>query len=970
MGRVGKLRRRQTVRVVAAAILAFVTLGVVPAGAAARTTATRDHSHPRVCAPVRVNLLNVPEHASAPVTLVGPSGATTSFPTSGSTCLSQPGTYHLIAKVLTFTNALGRPWHAYPTVPHGALAVEVQTFSVTATATILPRVLNVSYLDQAPLTTIVLPRSQVRVPSGRFLPAFGALTLAKSSLTSNVRPGDIVVAPISPGLPHGILGAVTGVSSSASGLSLLTRPTTPFRAFSRGTLHLAAVQPAAVVRTLTGLSAPQSRTPHNLSVGCGTNLNVSGSASFQPAASLNLGWSWGPWYAPWQVEISGSFSLSPGVSGQITVSSAAGVNCNVSADLPPITIATVCTEIGCFTFNLLVTASVDGQVGVAFTQSLQEQLSGSVGASFSFGYNGSSFQQSDSLALTGSSNTTGAWRGSVGVGIGPALQVLYGIPDVAGAGPQVGVQDTATLSSTDTGWSIEGGVQASVGFAMEALGFGYTNSIDIPVFNVALASGSWPTQPSAPLSVTASPDPSAPATTVDVNWLPPIWPGPCGISGFTASVGSQSTSVGSSTTSATVAGLTGGTAYTVTVTANTSSCGSSQASTTVTTPVAPPGPPTLTSVVPEYTSAPAALATFTPPSACTGCATVTGYQIAWSGDGTSGTSATTGTSDSFALPAYGTPYSVTVAATSAAGTGPVSNAVTVTPTNTPSAPLNVSAAPGYLATKTYTGPAIKVTWAPPASDGGLPLTTYKITGWGVITQAATVATQVLLPYPAYGTNVVVYVTASNSLGTGPNSPYLQYDEVLPPSSPTDLVLVSSANGTATISWSPPAHNNGAPTTGYEVNWGTRGIWQSEIITSTSATVPLTTPGAYSIMVLAQNRAGDSAPSPAICVTSGTAPPCPPTNLALAQQVGFQTNPVLTWSAPTQFGNSPVASYTITWTGAGSGHLTQPASAGTSASLPLAQKGTYTVLVTATNASGTSEAASFTFPYTGIHLPPP
>lgn len=969
VGRSIKLARREFAQVaLGAAVLVLANLPVVAGGARGIVQST-SHAGDHACTPLRVNVLNTPTGSRAAVVLHGPHGVTRDFAASGSTCLVTSGTYWLVAHPVNFTTQFGQPWRAYPSGLQGAFAIQTHRVVVAPTPQTLPVIVTINYFDQAPLSTKILTRSQVIVPAGRFLPAFGALSVHLSA-ASTMRPGDTIVAPVGPGLPHGLLGTVVSVRTVGSNVAMVTTPTTPFRAFSRGIMHMHVSRYSATSASLGGLSAAaRTRSPRDLSVGCGSMFNVSGSASFQPAASLNLGWSWGPWYAPWQVEITGSFSLTPGVSGQLTVSGASGVSCHVGEDLPPVTIGVVCTEIGCFTFNLVVTASVTGSVDDALTQSVSETLGGSIGASFSFGYNGSGFQTSNTLELTGSSTNTNVWQGSVGVGIGPALQVLYGIPDVGGAGPQVGVQDTASLVATSTGWSLQGGVQASVGFALSALGFSYSDSIEVPVSTVTLASGNWPTQPSPPRNVTASPDPNAPATSVDVSWLAPAWAGVCGISGYTVSVGPASTTTGASATTATVTGLTGGTSYTATVTATTSSCGTSEASTTITTPLSPPAAPTLDSVTTAFGGGePAGWATFTGPSPCPGCASVTGYQIAWTGDGTSGALAVSGSPDSFALPAWGVTYRVTVAATSSQGTGPASNAVNFMPLSPPGAPSDIVVSTGLLSSASYTGPSATLTWSAPNSDGGLPLTSYEVS-WtgGQFSQSATMGTEATIHLPAWGISYGFCVIAFNALGNGPASPCITATAIAPPGKPTGLQVDSNNGGVVALSWTAPAAN-GSAISAYLVQWATSGIWQSELVASTSATVTLSSPGTYFLTVLARNAGGDGPASSNICATSGNAAPCPPT-ITQVSGGGFQTGPSISWSPSTQLGGSAIVAYTVAWTGPTTGSVRAGPSA-TFATLPIGTVGTYSVFVSATNATGTgppSEPATLTVvPY----RPPP
>ncbi len=955
-------------RLVVATVLLVV--GAPTLAGAARGHARRASHTNNACTPLRVNVLNVPAGAKAAVVLREPGGTAEAFPTSGTTCLATPGIYWLVARSVNFMTAQGRQWKAYPSGPRGAVVVQARRLLIPLTPREQPLVETINYFDQAPVSTLVLAPSQVIVPTGRFLPAFGAVALHQSTAVASLRAGDIVVAPAAVGLPHGLLGTIVSISTANGNVSLFTQATTPFRAFSRGEIRMRAVRTTAALASLGGLSAAaRVRAPHDLAVGCGSMFNVAGSASFQPAVSLNLGWSWGPWYSPWQVEITGSFSLTPGVSGQLTVSDTTGVSCHVGESLPPVTIGTVCTEVGCFTFNLVVTASVSGVTDEAFTQSLSENLVGAIGASFSFGYNANGFQSSNTLQLTGSSNDSAVWQGSIGVGIGPALQVLYGIPDVGGVGPQIGVQDTATLQGTGTGWSLQGGVQAAVGFDLSALGFSYSNSINVPISSVTLASGNWPLQPSPPGNVTASPDPTAPATSVNVAWVAPSWPSTCGISGYTVSAGSATTSVGSNASVATVTGLTGGTAYTVTVTATTSSCGTSQATTTITTPLSPPAAPTLDTATTALGSGqPAGWVTFVAPPSCSGCAPVSGYQISWSGDGTSGTVDVPGSPDAFALPAWGVAYRITVAATSTEGTGPASNMLTLTPAGNPSAPVNVSVSVGLLASTAYTGPAATLTWSAPDSDGGLPLTSYEVS-WtdGQFTQSIAAGTAATIHLPTWGLTYGFCVIAFNALGNGPTSPCVSATAVAPPSAPTGLQLNAATGSTISLSWLAP-EDYGSAISGYLVQWGSAGTWASTVVTTTSVTVTLGSSGTYFFTVLARNGVGDGVTSAAVCASSGNAAPCPPTITAVSGG-GFLQSPSASWSPPTQLGGLAISSYRISWTGPTAGSVTVGGNE-TTADLPLSVSGNYVVVVVAANATGTSLASEPATLKVMRHRPPP
>src|SRR5262249_56572135 len=68
----------------------------------------------------------------------------------------------------------------------------------------------------------------------------------------------------------------------------------------------------------------------------------------------------------------------------------------------------------------------------------------------------------------------------------------------------------------------------------------------------------------------------------------------------------------------------------------------------------------------------------------------------------------------------GTAYTLTVAATNRAGTGPESSSsATATPATFPDAPTGLGGTPGNA--------SVALSWTAPASNGGAPVTGYRIT---------------------------------------------------------------------------------------------------------------------------------------------------------------------------------------------------------------------------------------------------
>lgn len=115
----------------------------------------------------------------------------------------------------------------------------------------------------------------------------------------------------------------------------------------------------------------------------------------------------------------------------------------------------------------------------------------------------------------------------------------------------------------------------------------------------------------------------------------------------------------------------------------------------------------------------------------------------------------------------GTPYTFTVTATNANGTGPASapsNAVTPGAGSVPSAPQSVAALAGNT--------TATVSWTPPASNGGFPITSYTVTsspGGITATTLDGVTTSIVVPGLTNGVSCTFTVMATNALGTGPAS---------------------------------------------------------------------------------------------------------------------------------------------------------------------------------------------------------
>src|SRR5205809_1658480 len=269
----------------------------------------------------------------------------------------------------------------------------------------------------------------------------------------------------------------------------------------------------------------------------------------------------------------------------------------------------------------------------------------------------------------------------------------------------------------------------------------------------------------------------------------------------------------------------------------------------------------------------------------------------------------------------GVTYYYQVSAVNNVGEGPRSNEASATPSaappppSPPSAPQNLAATGGNA--------QVTLTWQAPASNGGSPITNYKIyrgTTSGGETLVATIGNQ--LSYSDGGlTNGVTYcyqVSAVNNVGEGPRSNEASATPTAPagpPGAPQGLVA-TAGDATVTLTWSAPSSNGGSPITNYRIYRGTSSNGETlkatigNVLTYTDTSV--TNGVTYYYQVSAMNGAGEGPRSNEASATPSappppSTPPSAPTNLVATvgnAQVG------LTWQAPASNGGSPITNYKI------------------------------------------------------------
>ncbi|MYC98788.1 MAG: hypothetical protein F4X13_05910 [Gammaproteobacteria bacterium] len=252
----------------------------------------------------------------------------------------------------------------------------------------------------------------------------------------------------------------------------------------------------------------------------------------------------------------------------------------------------------------------------------------------------------------------------------------------------------------------------------------------------------------------------------------------------------------------------------------------------------------------------------------------------------------------------------------------VRNVTGQTRTNVPGEPRNLTAAAD--------GPtAIALDWDPPTSDGGTSITGYLIeestnagdTWRDLETNTRSTNTTYRHTGLSPGTTRHYRVSAINFNGAGTPSDTASATTADPlPQAPRSLRARAQGTSVIELSWTAPASSGSAPITGYRIevsSMGTGGWTPLETDTESTTTRythdglrPATT---RHYRVAAINRAGRGAWSSVAQATTATTTPGAPTSLrAVPGGVRGTDRIVLTWSAPTDDGGSPITAYRIWW----------------------------------------------------------
>ncbi|MDH5645796.1 MAG: fibronectin type III domain-containing protein, partial [Candidatus Heimdallarchaeota archaeon] len=283
------------------------------------------------------------------------------------------------------------------------------------------------------------------------------------------------------------------------------------------------------------------------------------------------------------------------------------------------------------------------------------------------------------------------------------------------------------------------------------------------------------------------------------------------------------------------------------------------------------------------------------------------YRSTTSGSGYTLLGASTTTSYLDTTITIGINYYYVVTAINSVGESGYSNQAMASDIVVPTPPLNLS---GFIGAGTAT-----LTWDAPSSNGGSPITEYKIyrsnTSLSGYEFRGSSTTLTYYDSPVV-TGVTYYyvITAVNTIGESGFSNEASIVEINVPSAVNNL-YGSLVDGVFTLYWNPPTSDGGSPITGYRVyRTTTSGSGHALVTTTTNYNYSdnsIISPTVYYYIVAAFNSAGEGAWSNEVS-TVDSSPPSPPLNLS--GELDVSNYVVLTWNTPSSTGGSEITEYNI------------------------------------------------------------